>query len=182
MAADYCAPIFGTRIFALGTMSTHRFVAGNKDAGLSDCVEVLDCTADQLRTVWPDLELRHMLTSNTDAFVEVISKRPDLLRIVTSCLTPIRFRALHGKRIAAKYKVALMPGRCGLCHKCAVEWLHLLAGGEVKENPAFEKHCLDVLHRKYEQFYTGRKVSRAEGIGYFFDPSAWQAVERFLTE
>lgn len=170
----------GIQEYALGSMASHRFDPGKIDSGPSDCVEIIDAAAPIFRQSLPGYRLRHHLRSNSDSWAELIEHQPGAIPFVSSCLTPIRFRELHRKRLEGKYGVVIMQGRCGLCAKCAGEWLHLLAAGSAPENPGFEEHCLEVLHRKYEEHYKGGPADRLEALENFLDPLAMPALARWL--
>jgi len=67
------------------------------------------------------------------------------LECVSSCISPLRFReSLHVKN-EQKYHIKLMPGRCGSCYKCAMEYILLVEAGKIAKNPAFYAHCWDTL-------------------------------------
>ena len=71
--------------------------------------------------------------------------RKNVLPLVTSCVQPLRFRDHLHKVNIERYGVDLMPGRCGSCFKCAMEWLLLADAGLIEHDAAYELHCWDVL-------------------------------------
>lgn len=179
LTADIMVPR-GVRTFALGTMLSHKYDPKNADTGLSDAVEIIDATADALAGGIRNFEVLHLLKSNSDSMREVINIAPELLPIIRSCLTRKVWRTAHRNRIQKKYGVKLMEGRCGICQKCASEWLHMLAFGMEKENAGMEEYSGNVLHRRYEEHYIGRKTERADALAYFLDAKSVPELSRFL--
>lgn len=71
--------------------------------------------------------------------------RKDALTTVSRCVSPHRFRThLHNSN-EQKYGVTLMPGRCGSCYKCAMEYLLMADAGLVEANRGYTEHCWDIL-------------------------------------
>ena len=67
------------------------------------------------------------------------------LEDISSCVAPHRFRqSLHEKN-EAKYGIHLMPGRCGSCYKCAMEYILLAEAGRIEKDEAFYRHSWDTL-------------------------------------
>lgn len=67
------------------------------------------------------------------------------LQDVSSCISPHRFRAHLHKQNIEKYGVELMPGRCGSCYKCAMEYLLLVHMGKIKKDERFAEHSWNTL-------------------------------------
>ena len=67
------------------------------------------------------------------------------LEDISSCVAPHRFRqSLHEKN-EAKYGIHLLPGRCGSCYKCAMEYILLVEAGRIEKDSAFYEHSWNTL-------------------------------------
>ena len=67
------------------------------------------------------------------------------LELVSSCISPLRFREhLHDQNVQ-KYRVPLMRGRCGSCYKCSMEYILLAEAGLIKGDTQYMKHCWHIL-------------------------------------
>jgi DNA modification methylase len=168
----------GVRLFALGTMRSHAFDAEVVETGVSDAVEVVDATAVHLAQVWKGLRVDHLLASNSDSFREV-AKRPDLLPEIRSCLIGARFREAHRRTAKRVHGVDLLPGRCGVCSKCAGEYLHLAPLGALPWSASFAARCMTTLRRAWAKHY-GRKGTEAEALAYFLDAQALDDLSKVL--
>lgn len=67
------------------------------------------------------------------------------LENVVSCISPIRFRGLYRKQNIKKYGVDLLPGRCGSCYKCCMEYILLAEAQLIKKDARFYEHCWTAL-------------------------------------
>lgn len=67
------------------------------------------------------------------------------LENVSSCISPFRFRASLHATNESKYNIRLMPGRCGSCYKCSMEYILLVEEGLISKNEAYYRHCWDIL-------------------------------------
>lgn len=65
----------------------------------------------------------------------------ELMAALRSCMSQYQYRAKLHSVNESKYGVKLLPGRCGSCWKCCLEYLYLEAMGRVVPNKAYSDHC-----------------------------------------
>ena len=173
----------GISRYALGNFDDYHLRPGEVTAGPSDTLEVLEATAAVLAKVAPAYRLATVLHDNTDSMVEVMTHARAALPAISSCLMPLRYRAAHRKRISHKYSYVLLPGRCGICSKCASEYLHLVAAQQTTEIAAYAADCQNALWRDYERDYLGydhHVVEREVAVRFFCNPEELPALARWL--
>lgn len=139
----------GVSTYALGTQI-------NRPNGLSDFYTSLDFSdspdvlfiGSELFRQLPQFRLRvgELGLSNIDTYYSmklILSHKRgwELLTASRSCMTQFRFREMRKKHNHKKYGVELLPGRCGSCWKCCIEYLVLDALGAIKKNEDFILHC-----------------------------------------
>ncbi len=146
----------GIQNYAVGTQvdrpnGTDGF---SSDMDFSDAPDVLFIGSELFRQV-PEFTLRaaELGDTNIDMYYSiklVLSHKNGwkLLEASRSCMTQFRFKKMRKIANEKKYKVKLLPGRCGSCWKCCVEYVILDAMGKVKKNNAFLKKCWDFIHSK----------------------------------
>lgn len=84
----------------------------------------------------------------------IVERHESLLPYVYSCISPQRFREHLHKENVRKYGIDLLPGRCGSCYKCAMEYLLLMRLGYYRKDKAYTEHAWRILsdssqsHRK----------------------------------
>ena len=74
----------------------------------------------------------------------------DAFPFLQSCMSPHRFRGIRSKAVQERYPGVLLPGRCGYCHKCCMEWLNLVFIRKKSLTPVevgYKNHCLSALRR-----------------------------------
>ncbi len=157
-------------VFALGNMVSHRLNYGVDETGFSDCIEVLNATGSFLME-YAGILVRTVLDNNTDSTLEVLNAAPQVLPLVHSCIVALPHQVDHRKKVVQKFGVDLMPGRCGACHKCASEWLHMYLTKAVEANEAYADYCVQALIRNYRRHYvSGQEVTQQQVVDYFIDP------------
>lgn len=101
----------------------------------------------------------HVPLRNIQSSFNAILQRPELLSKLQSCVGPYRYREYLHKNHEAKYKMHLLPHRCGSCWKCAVEYIFFADHDVLVYNEAFYRHCIKVLQRTIKQ-ETGERVTQ----------------------
>jgi hypothetical protein len=86
--------------------------------------------------------------------------RPDVLPWLGSCIHPHRFQDLRRKQTEAKWGIQPLPHRCGVCYKCAWEYLvlaELPTGPKATPlypwHPEYALHCLRRVWSSWHLFY-----------------------------
>lgn len=114
---------------------------------ITDSAEVNRGYWDGVRKHFPQAELLFIdaRVKKYDRLQYLFRHHRESLELVSSCVSPLRYREhLHGQNVQ-KYRVALMPGRCGSCYKCAMEYILLVEAGLVPKDAAYYDHCWHVL-------------------------------------
>ena len=99
--------------------------------------------------------------------MDIMAKHVDLLNIIQGCILPYRYRKNIRSKNEQKYKVQLLPNRCGSCWKCCAEYIHYADIGVVEYNKEFYKHCLDFLLDKMKTMHPDMKQDIETTYGVF---------------
>lgn len=110
-----------------------------------DCMDMWYAYERIVRRVIPDFSIRIPFRNNEES-LDVIRRNPELLRYTVSCMSPYRFREHWKKRTENKYKIKLLPNRCGCCWKCAMEYIYFTDNGILEYNPEYYLHCIEILY------------------------------------
>ena len=152
LMADKAARL-GVNHYALGTENEDDGDgtvgdAFNSDFNFSDSAAVLDAGRSVFKDI-PGFTLysSEVMHGSTDSYETVLSHKrgKEILAASRSCVAPFRFRKNWKRMNEEKYKAELLPGRCGSCYKCAIEYLHLEALGVVKPNRELAAHSWRIL-------------------------------------
>lgn len=168
--------------YVLGTMETDRIgPAGiESEAGTSDYVDVLEQAMVGFDgVVGKGLRLATVLKSNTDSFLTVYQRHPELIEHSRSCFLSEAFAAAHRKRVEASFSVGLAPKRCGVCYKCAGEWLMLRAVRAVPANPKYQGYCVERLQNALRVFWGRTNPSKRDAVEFFFDKALLPSAAEF---
>ena len=113
----------------------------------------------------------HIPNKSYETAYNLILKKPELLPLTISCLTPNRFRDLFRKRTINNYSADLLPNRCGCCWKCAAEYLWFCDHNVLQYNRQYYIHCLEILVNTMEQ-ENGYRTYRLQTVweNYLFYP------------
>jgi hypothetical protein len=142
----------GALHYTVGDMATDYLATAQVECNLSDSYELLEAAAAHFRVGTPGYTYHHQLRHITDSLAIIGLLRPDLLPQVLGCVAPLRFKEGYRRHNEQRYGVQLLPGRCGSCWKCCVEWVALQRMGLGARPPAadlaaMEQHCIDYLRR-----------------------------------
>lgn len=165
--------LFGTRLgvnhYAQGNLLNDTVDEQDLSSGYSDSLEMYDAIEPYLKTINPDYQFHTLLKDDTDSLLTIIDYNINLLPYVQSCMMPLRYRKQHNARVREKYKLELMPGSCGHCYKCGIEYLHLAATRNVPENINYIDYCFELLVRE---------LSKARG----YQVTINEALDAFISE
>lgn len=131
--------------YAIGSDWTTPLSEATVGYTITDSIEVNRAFWNGIKARFPQAELL-FIPNNEKKY-----KRLEYLYVkgalqdVSSCISPHRFRAHLHKQNIEKYGVQLMPGRCGSCFKCAMEYLLLAEMGKIKKNERFAEHSWTIL-------------------------------------
>ena len=76
----------------------------------------------------------------------LIERHANAVPLIRSCLSAHRYQDYLRKVNSEKYGVEIMPGRCGSCYKCCMEYLLLqYIDNGLRNDDAFARHCWHML-------------------------------------
>jgi hypothetical protein len=155
MMLDDCGPL-GVKTYALGTQVNRKGGVDdfNTNMDFSDSPDVLFIGSELFRQEKGfNLRVGELGKSSIDAYysMKIVlghKKGWELLCAYRSCMTQFRFKDMRRKHNEKKYSLKLLPGRCGSCWKCCLEYLVLDAMGAVKSNKGFKEKCFSFIHNQ----------------------------------
>ena len=150
MALTYGVSHNITSKIAVGSFRTALLVDNAFDVCAGDCIDMWHLYESVVQRFIPKFKV-YVPNYNFQTSYKAIVKEPDMLRYSMSCMTPNRFRNLFRKRTETKYKVDLLPNRCGCCWKCAAEYIYFTDMDILEYNQDYYIHCLEVLLHTLEQ-------------------------------
>lgn len=134
-----CKIAFGNYMTS-GLENTAFYYAGD------DCMDMWEEYEKIIGKIIPNFCITFDLMYKEDTLAE-IGKDRKLLELCKSCLGAYRFRAHNHKHTEEKFGVKLLPERCGVCWKCAVEYMYYTDNDLLEYNEGYYKHCVDVLKK-----------------------------------
>ena len=158
MMIDFGAKHGATR-YTMGTESTFTTTDANLLYNWSDTREMFLAFQDWVRLYFPAYWWGWCIENGTQSYRLIWDLLPDGLEATTSCVMTHRFQDLRRKQNQEKFGLQLLPGRCGSCWKCCVDYLACCAFGWYDSiNAEYAKKCLDVYRDKLEVvFGPGRR-------------------------
>lgn len=154
----------GVTNYTFGNMKEDTMEFANPDCNLSDCIEMHHALDPFFKESIDGYQFHVLIEGLTDSYRWIWNTDKTVLENVSSCMAPIRYKKNFRKHNEEKYKIELLPDRCGSCKKCAIEYVtwSLFRGGYI--NMPYFKHCLEILRKKLpENFpnYTGLKDDKS---------------------
>lgn len=155
---------------AFGNYSTSYLDDDPFDVCGGDDIEMWKAYEKIIRQIIPRFHMFIPLENIQTSFT-LIEKQPELFIHIQSCIGPFRYREYLHNNNEKKYKIKLLPHRCGSCWKCAVEYIYLSDHNILEYSVAFYKHCIQILRntlKKESGIYL--RSERAVWSRYFFYP------------
>lgn len=146
-----------------------------------DCIDMWDAYESIVGEVLNDKSFYVGLDLfNLNDTLEMLAKHSELLPMCQSCLGAHRFREHNRQHVLDKYNVKLMPHRCGLCWKCAVEYIYMSDHDVLEYNEAYYKHCVDILKKanKHENKLEFTNIQDLWNVYFQYDikQSKWKGI------
>ncbi len=132
----------------------------------NDAKEMWDMYKPIIKQYIPNFKFETPLVNVVDT-LERIGKDKDLLALAQSCVMTQRFKGTHMKRVQEKFHIQLLPNRCGVCWKCALEYIYYTDHDVLEYNEEYYKYCMESLQRTLKQ-ETGVKKPLEEVWAHFF--------------
>ena len=132
---------------AFGDFTDDSVSTGVFDRNWSDTKEMWDAFRLILEGVIPNFKIEIPFKNYLETLL-LVAQNKNLLVSVQGCMAPQRFRRHWHDSNSQKYKIELLPNRCGSCWKCCVEYIYLTDNGLLNYNQEFYFHCLRVLKEK----------------------------------
>lgn len=136
---------FSTKI-AFGNYSTSSVDDDPFDVCGGDDKETWRAYEAIIKTVLPKFKIYTPLRNIQSSFT-ALEKHPELLPEILSCIGPYRYREYLHTNNEKKYKLKLLPHRCGSCWKCAVEYIYYTDHNILEYSRDYYKHCIQILKR-----------------------------------
>jgi len=185
LAADYASQR-GIRDYCLGDTMDDKLDEKTTGCGLSDAQEFIEASGRLLSRYYRMNPPLHLIESDTDSHLTVQRLGSRTIReLMAACNMPLRFRALHRRSMLSRFPdLDLLPGRCGACHKCAAEWLTLLALRETEPNRGYALRASNIIFnelRKPGAYRVGVSSTR-EAVKYLVDPKLLPEIELLMDD
>lgn len=152
-----------TTQIAVGTFKSAFLDDNAFDVCAGDCIEMWRAYDKVIRRFIPKYKTL-IPNSNYLSSFKYIQKEPEALEVLISCMTPNRFRKAFRERTEKKYKISLLPNRCGCCWKDCTEYIWFADKHILPLNKAYYVHCLEVIANSHY---------KETGIRYFSVRSLW---------
>lgn len=171
----------GIAHYCQGNLSEDHATDTDFGAGFSDAVEMYRAADTLMGAAIPGYAYHHgLLKNDSDSLTTILKLNPGILPSIQSCMTGPRFRGKLHQTNEAKFKVKLLPERCGSCYKCGVEWLHMALLGESRWIEGFAEHSVAQL-MKWEERVRGKgNFTRRQAVTDFIDSGIVPGVDRLF--
>ena len=133
---------------AFGNYYTSWLVDNAFDVAAGDCKDMWQAYEQTIRHIIPKFRM-YIPLCNIATSYRTIEKHVELLPKLVSCLGPYRYRDYWKSSVEEKYKIKLMPNRCGRCWKCCAEYIYFTDKNILEFNEAYYKYCLEKLLRTH---------------------------------
>lgn len=150
---DYGRTI-GCMNYAMGNYRSDALKEQVEGYETTDAVELFDSFNDYIHGLFSQYVYYDMPFDKYGAFEFVVNNEPRALPYINSCMRPYRFKDYTHDITSRKYNIPLIPHHCGVCFKCALEYLIL---ADLKYYPidrAYGKKCISSLRENEGTTYT----------------------------
>ena len=147
-----------------------------------DCMDMWEEYERIIGKIIPGFQMTFDLAYKEDALEEVATD-VKLLGMCKSCLGANRFRAYNHRCVEEKYGIKLLPDRCGVCWKCAVEYIYMTDHDVLEYNESYYKKCVDVLKKadlhENERPFENIKMLWEDYFSYDMKQSKWADIVNY---
>lgn len=147
-----------------------------------DCIDMYEEYEKIMGNVIPDF-LVGIALDNLNDTLETVARHKEYLPLCQSCLGAHRFREYNRSNTMHKYNIKLMPKRCGVCWKCALEYIYMTDHNVLEYNEEYYRHCVDVLKkankRENKIEFTTIENLWTTYFSYDIKQSKWADIENY---
>jgi len=125
---------------AFGAQAEETTVQTNLHEDFSDSRECFDALE-----AWSGVDLHLPLNTETASFEALYEDNPEWFLHLSSCLLPPYRKPNVQKANLRKFGDVLLPGRCGSCYKCCIEYVYLYEQNApfLHRNASYYERCLN---------------------------------------
>jgi len=179
---DYGRSI-GCTEYAMGNYATDKLMEQIQGYWTTDSIELYEVFNRYVQGILPGYQYHHMPFDKYRAFEFITRNEPEAWQFVNSCIRPHRFKDYTHNQTEKKYGVQLIPHHCGVCYKCALEYLMLTDLGFYQLNTAYARKCINTLREQdgttftmgIRKCMTDAEVLR-KALGRDIDMARWHSV------
>lgn len=163
--------------FAMGNSTMDSIDDMNVRYEISDSIQLFNIYNTFISNLIDGYIYHSIDVNRLEEFRCIYDRHPEAIPMIHSCISLIRYRSNWRKHIIDKYDTPILDGRCGMCYKCATEYIILADIGYYPKNPKYVKKCIDVMRRNAsavsnQKFKNMRSVDIIEYVlGKKIDPS-----------
>lgn len=139
--------------FSMGVEFDNPIAECNHSVNWSDSFEMVAAANKWFSTVYPGYKWHCPIVNHSQSFRVLFNHDRALFSAIQSCVMPVRFQGMRKKATEKQYGLKLLPNRCGVCQKCAVEYLHLVCLGHVEPNQPYIERCIEIYRAKSFEVY-----------------------------
>ena len=134
---------------AFGTLEMDRLAYNCFDVCGGDCREIWDAYECIIRTLIPDFRVRTPLSSDEQVY-ERLRMNPSYRKMITSCATELQHRGICQRRVARFFDYMPEDNRCGVCWKCARDYIYECDHDLAVPNYHYYIICLTILKAQFD--------------------------------
>jgi len=118
----------------------------------SDSIDMYNAFRDFALKHVPGFQMMDPIVFNETGAYLALMKRPEVIPFMSSCLQVVLYKERIHQANERKFGT-ILPGRCGTCRKCCVEYLHLALLGVEELRKDRILHCVEGIRKKLPMMY-----------------------------
>ena len=154
------------------------------DICAGDCRDMWNAYENIIKTIIPKFHIYTPLR-NVKTTLKALEAHKDLLNLCCSCMAPYRYREYWKRNVEKKYNIILPQNRCGLCWKCALEYIYYADHNVWEYQENYYIHCLEVLlhnskkeNKKHSDIYD----LWSSYLFYEISKSKWEGIRNAIVQ
>lgn len=153
--------------YGMGNYATDKLMAQIQGYWTTDSIELYKTFNRYICGLLPGYTYHNMPYDKYGAFEFIVKNDPGAWVYVNSCLRPYRFKDYTHEQTVKKYNVPLIPHHCGVCYKCALEYLMLADLGYYPIDVTYARKCINTIREQDGSTFTmgvRKQMSDAEAL------------------